>query len=137
MKYVIFKIMIFSELLLKIKQLKLNETRKDTNNFLEFVILKESLASLTSLLEKHFGPPTKPSIDSPSKKILQDTAPYGGIDKGQTLYSLSDQNSSYFALLWPWSDNKLITVKVIQDKKKPETDLTLKGKFLNCFRKNN
>ena len=104
----------YAELIEEAKKLKYWEKRVDSPDILEFVISQEFLNSLTRLLENYFGVPFKPAQQAPSREASAYSAPYGGIQKNQTLYYREAENVSHCALLWPWSDGKLITVKIAQ-----------------------
>ncbi len=104
--------MTYPELLEEVKKIEFREKRAEMPGFLEFVVSKESLSPLTGTLEIFFGHPFKPANQSPSHEASTYSAPYGGIQKNQTLYYREADGATHCALLWPWSDGKLITVKI-------------------------
>lgn len=106
--------MTYAELVEETKKLKAWEKRVDSPDILEIVISQELMNSLTRLLENYFGIPFKPAQQAPSREASAYSAPYGGIQKNQTLYFRDAGTVSHCALLWPWSDGKLITVKIAQ-----------------------
>ena len=110
--------MIYPEFVEEIKKINFWEKRIDSPNLLEFVISQESLDTLIPVLQDYFGLPLKPAGQAPSREANAYSAPYGGIQKSQTLYYKDSENTGYCTLLWPWSDGKLITVKIAQVPKK-------------------
>ena len=106
--------MTYPELVEETKKLKFWEKRVDSPDILEFVINQELLNPLTRLLENYFGVPFKPAQQAPSREASAYSAAYGGIQKNQTLYYRDADTVSHCALLWPWSDGKLISVKIAQ-----------------------
>ncbi len=110
--------MTYPEFIEEIKKIKFWEKRVDSPNLLEFVVSQENLNALTPLLQNYFGLPLKPAGHAPSREANAYSAAYGGIQKSQTLYYVDSGASTHCALLWPWSDGKLITVKVVQVQKK-------------------
>ena len=110
--------MTYAELVEESKKFKCLETRVDSPDILEIVVSQETLISLNRLLESYFGLPLKPAGQTPSREASAYSAPYGGIQKNQTLYYRDADAASHCALLWPWSDGKMITVKIAQVAKK-------------------
>ena len=106
--------MTYPELLEEAKKLKFREKRVDSPALLELVISHDLMGDLGKVLENYFGPPLKPAHQAPSREANAYSAPYGGIQKNQTLYYRDAEAVSQCALLWPWSDGKLITVKIAE-----------------------
>ena len=106
--------MTYAELVEETKKMKLWEKRIDSPDLLEVVVSREIAGDLSKTLENYFGPPFKSAEQSPSREANAYSAPYGGIQKSQTLYYRDEGVFSQCALLWPWSDGKLITVKIAQ-----------------------
>jgi len=109
--------MTYTKLLEEVKKLKIEETRTDSFEMLEFVIHRDSLSQLNRILESYFDQPLKPPNEKPSRLVVKYTSPYGGIRQDQTFYFRECDTVLNFALLWPWGDGTLVTVKIIQDQK--------------------
>lgn len=106
-----------SDLVLEVKKLELEEVRTNTAKLFEFVIQTKLLPELSSVLENHFGPPLKPAGKNPSKEAAEETSAFGGVRKDQTLYFTKSPEGFYYALLWPWANGLLLTVKIVQEAK--------------------
>jgi hypothetical protein len=107
----------FPELVTSIKKLRMEEVRVDTRELYEFVIHKETLTDLTVLLEGYFGSALKPAGQWASKEAKEVTAPFRGIRRDQTLYYAAEGAMFNCALLWPWSNGMMVTVKIINGKR--------------------
>ncbi len=106
--------MTYIELISQLKKLPLEEVRNNSNQFFEFVIQVKELGGLHALLEAYFGSPLKPAGKNPSKEMDRSVSGYGGIRADQTLYQLEDDKNSHYAMLWPWANGALVTVKIVQ-----------------------
>jgi len=93
-----------------------DELRKESDGYLEFVLETQNLPQVYPLFDDYFGPPFKPPGVAPSGEAKSRTAGYGGIEKHQTLYYLEDQGMSHCAMIWPWQDKTRVTIKVAQGK---------------------
>ena len=106
--------MTFPKLLSDIQQIKSEEKREQTDEYLEMVIAKETLAALHKILTAYFGPPLKPEGQRSSGEAKRRAKPYGGIRKDQTMYFRQTGEHSECVLLWPWGNGARVTIKVIQ-----------------------
>ena len=106
--------MTFDELAQTLQNLPVDEQRKRSEGYLEFVLSTPNLIHLYPVLEKYFGPPFKPPGTSPTKEAEDHARSYGGILKHQTLYFLKRDGLANCALIWPWGDGSRVTVKVAQ-----------------------
>ncbi len=106
--------MTFSELVRDIEALDLHEVRKNSDGYFEFVISVSAEKELYPLFESYFGPPFKPRHVAPNKLAQAYTYDYGGIEKHQVLYYIERQGLSHCAMIWPWNNGQLATVKVAQ-----------------------
>jgi hypothetical protein len=114
--------MTHDEFLEQIKQIEIDEVREDQPDYMEFVIGKNNMDSLSSVLESYYSTACVPLGESPSSQAKRYAAPHGGIRKGQALYCLNKGDVFHCALLWPWSGGKATTVKLFQgDNKENET----------------
>ena len=106
--------MTFTELIKEVQALPLKEVRTQTHDYFECVIPVESEKSLYAVLENYFGPPFKPRNVDPSPEAQRYSCNYGGIEKNQIMYYVEKESFSNCALIWPWRDGKLATVKIAQ-----------------------
>ncbi len=84
------------------------------NEYLEAVIDKANLGSLTSNLENKFGVPAKaPNKKGEYPKNIQTLVnSIGGLRGDQSFYYKKDGSKIYYAVLWPWASNpEKITLK--------------------------
>ncbi|OGX28526.1 MAG: hypothetical protein A2879_03635 [Omnitrophica WOR_2 bacterium RIFCSPHIGHO2_01_FULL_49_10] len=102
----------FEEIMDRIKGIEFDAIRVKSQYYFEAIILRDKLPVLAERLEKLFGKQLCP----PEKKLPPDAekvaGAFGGVMGDQTLYFLKENEYSYFAMLWPWSDDCHITVKL-------------------------
>lgn len=110
--------MTFGELLQQVKKNPMEEKRTDLPNWLEIVVDKTQWNELRQVLEDYFGPAMKPQGQAPSIEARKLTESFGGIRPNQTLYYTEREGIAYLAMLWPWENGILITVKIGQEGKK-------------------
>ena len=104
----------FSDICREIKTVVFESMREDTNDYLEAVIVRDHLESLTQRLNASFGIPLWPSdnrLPHQVQKIIQE---FGGIRSGQTLYYSLNGGAHIVAMLWPWQDGFHTTLKIIK-----------------------
>jgi hypothetical protein len=104
----------FLEIRDALRGISFKTTRKDAEGEFEAVVIKEEAGRLCEKLEKFFGAPAWPAEKKLLPLITQAIEEYGGIMQGQTLYFWHNETESIFAMLWPWSDGRHITVKLIR-----------------------
>ena len=104
----------FDELAQKLQSIPVDEERKRSEGYVEFVLSSRHLAQLYQVLEKYFGPPFKPPGVAPTKEAEDLARSYGGIMKHQTLYFLQRDGLANCAMIWPWGDGSRVTVKIAQ-----------------------
>lgn len=102
----------FTQLKAALKSIDFNMIRQDTENYFEAVLAKEHLPELVLELEKNLGLPVWPSKDRLSPRIEKNIEEFGGVREGQTLYFGEGEGIYLVAMLWPWQDNKRITLKM-------------------------
>ena len=102
---------------------KITETREDSDNYEEIVLLSKDIVSWNKALAEKLGPAliTKEeyeivgsSEDVISSKIniaLELANSYGGIIQGQTLYHSVYDSTVILILIWPWQDGEHVTLK--------------------------
>lgn len=108
----------FGEFLQQVKKVPIDEKRADLPDWLEVVLDKNQWNVLRPILEDYFGVPVKPQGQAPSIEERKITEDFGGIRPNQTLYRTERAGVRYVAMLWPWEDGNLITVKIGQEGKK-------------------
>jgi len=105
----------FKQLTEEIKNIGFDAIRIESDAYFEAVILQERLDMLHMKLKKLFGDMVNPSDKKFTSDVAEAEENFGGIRMGQTLYFLKDRdNRVYFAMLWPWSDENHVTVKMGQ-----------------------
>ena len=103
------------ELMRTAKRIGAEETRRESEDYLELVMNREKLDTLEQALQHYFGEPFKPAGVRPSDVCEKVSGSYGGITTDQTLYFTERENVPNAAMIWPWADGKRLTVKIIQD----------------------
>lgn len=104
----------FSDIVSRLEKLPLHEVRKNTFGYFEFVIAIKNEKELYPIFELFFGPPFKPRNVNPDEKSKKITYNYGGIEKQQVLYYCEADGVSSCAMIWPWNNGELATVKIAQ-----------------------
>lgn len=102
----------FNKLKTELKNIELDTTRMDNENYFEVVIKKERLNEIIPIVERILGPTAWPSCSKLSKDTEKLIKNFGGLRKGQMLYLLCKDGFSIFAMLWPWQDNERVTIKI-------------------------
>ena len=102
----------FEEIMNEIKDIAFDAVRAKGQYYFEAVILKDNLPALTEKLEKLFGKQLFPSDKKLAPDAEKTVEAFGGITAEQTLYFLKENDYSYFAMLWPWSDESHTTIKL-------------------------
>lgn len=108
--------MSFEEIVDAVKSVKTDQRTVLSEGYFEVIIRWTDAENVSKIFEKFFGKATKPAGEYPSPLALSLSAPYGGIRQNQVMFSRVDGETLYLAMLWPWSDGMLITVKVIKGK---------------------
>lgn len=103
----------FDDLRNEVKALAIAELREDSDNYFEVVLIKEELTKFIGRLEKMLGPAWsyKTKLASDIEERIKE---FGGIKPGQSLYFARLDTGILFTLLWPWSDGKRATIKIIK-----------------------
>lgn len=108
--------MVGRKILEKRGDLKIFESRRNEDDFLEIVIENEEVDDWFGLLEEFIGPPLKPAGVRPTVEINDLANRFGGVAGNQTLFHKVDGDSMIIGLLWPWQDADFNTLKVIEVK---------------------
>lgn len=104
----------FEEIRGAVKEINSDALRADDAVYFEAVLLIDDTPKLTLALEHFFGKAVFPAKNSLSFTISRDIDGFGGIMPGQTLYYRSKGGEIIFAMLWPWKDDRHVTVKIIK-----------------------
>ncbi|MBU0503364.1 MAG: hypothetical protein ABH882_03450 [Candidatus Omnitrophota bacterium] len=102
----------FNQLKVEIKNIPLQETRADRDDYLEVVINSEKITDISGILNRYFGLPAWPSDKEIQKGVKETIDKFGGIIKGQILYAKYENNSQTFAMIWPWQSTRFFTLKI-------------------------
>ena len=103
------------EVMRKAKKIEHEQTRRESEDYLEMVMFLGSMKDLGQLFDGYFGPAMKQSGEEPQAEAEEITNRYGGIAKDQILYHTQRESARQLAMVWPWSDGKRMTVKIIQE----------------------
>jgi len=99
------------------------ETREDSANYEEVVLLSKDIPEWNQYLSEKLGPPlisaeeykiVSSSEDVKSSKIdiaLEHADSFGGIHEGQTLYHGLYESTIVLIMLWPWNNKENVTLK--------------------------
>jgi len=104
----------FKDIKEKIKEVKFDSLRSDSDDAFEAVAVRDQMGVVTRCLDSLFGPAVFPSKNKLSDGINRVIAGFGGIMPGQTLYYNQEGKSVIFAMLWPWQDGVHTTLKIIK-----------------------
>ena len=97
------------------RSIRHEQTRRESEDYLEMVMFRESWDDLRGLFESYFGPALKPLDEPPTQEAERVSSRYGGIVKEQAFYRSLRENFEHVAMVWPWSDGKRMTVKITQE----------------------
>lgn len=99
----------------ELRKIHHEQTRRESEDYLEMVMFHESLPELKKIFDNYFGPAIKPYGKAPDPASQEISTPYGGVAQDQTLYHTVRDNAPQVAMIWPWSDGKRVTVKIAQE----------------------
>jgi len=100
----------FKELKNTIKGIGVETSRKEDDNYLEVVMIKDKLTEVIVNLNNLFGS----AQGKPTPRAQDIINGFGGVMKGQTLYFWHENKSFIFVMLWPWQDGEHVTLKMGQ-----------------------
>ena len=107
----------FSELTAGIKRQPVKQTRSDDEDYLEVVVEVTSLDKFRPVLESFLGASLKPAGVSPDpKKVPPLIDTLGGVQSNQTLYYRKEAGVESYAMIWPWGNGQLATLRIGQVK---------------------
>ena len=102
------------------RQIRHEQTRRESEDYLEMVMFRDSWGDLSNLFEAYFGRPLQAPGQDPNDEAQRVSDPYGGITTEQALYHTFRDDADHEAVIWPWSDGKRLNVKIIQEQASPE-----------------
>ena len=94
------------------KELDVYEQRYNSEDYKELVFFAADLPKWQKVLEAQLGPPEKQPWEQPNNTHLELTQNFGGIFRGQTLFKAQLGDSHVMAMIWPWEDDKYMTLKI-------------------------
>lgn len=97
------------------RKIRHEETRRESEDYLEMVMFRESWKDLSGLLSDYFGVPLKADGEEAGDEASRVSDPYGGVAKDQVLYHALRDEADHVAMIWPWADGKRMTVKILQE----------------------
>ncbi len=103
------------EVMRKARSISHEETRRESEDYLEMVMYRDSLPDVEGLLLNYFGSAIKPAGREASEEAERLSNAHGGVSKEQTLFHVARDSGSQLAMIWPWADGKRMTVKILQE----------------------
>lgn len=97
------------------RKIRHEQTRRESEDYLEMVMFRDSWDDLSKLLVGYFGAPLKGAGQEACDQASRVSDAYGGIALDQVLYHSSREEAEQVAMIWPWSDGKRMTVKIVQE----------------------
>ncbi|MBF0494907.1 MAG: hypothetical protein HQL28_07270 [Candidatus Omnitrophica bacterium] len=111
----------------------IGEKRAMEDNYSEFVLLSLEKEKWEPVMESVFGPAAKPRGSRLTKEDAELTKEFGGLWPDQTLYKKEEDGQTVIAMLWPWQDQKHVTVKLAFVMKKDGPKNGFLKKFFAVF----
>jgi hypothetical protein len=106
--------MIFDDLVSDCSALNMHEERKVTDDYFEAVFYNHDMKEIHEIMTSRLGPPVKTEDAEPTEKNQELTKNNGGIRVGQTLFVKDTEDTTLFAMFWPWQDKIHTTVKLVK-----------------------
>ncbi len=103
------------EVMRRTRKIQHEQTRRESEDYLELVMFRDSWNDVLSLFEGYFGPALKRAGESADEEAETITNRHGGIAQDQVLYHAARDNAQHIAMIWPWADGKRMTVKILQE----------------------
>jgi hypothetical protein len=102
----------FEEIKSAVKKVRVDALRADDRAYFEAVLFNGDIPKLAVILEQFFGKPVFPAKNSLPFAVSKHIDESGGIMPGQTLYYWSNGKEVIFVMLWPWKDDRHLTLKL-------------------------
>jgi hypothetical protein len=103
------------EVMRKAKKISHEQTRRESEDYLEMVMYQNTWPDIERLFRDYFGAAVKPAGEEVEEESEYISNPHGGLSKEQTLFYSERDSMVQLAMIWPWSDGKRMTVKIIQE----------------------
>ncbi len=103
------------EVMRRVRGISHEETRRESEDYLEMVMFKNTLPDVEGLFLNYFGPALKPAGREACEEAERLSNGHGGVSKEQILFHANRENSNQMAMIWPWADGKRMTVKILQE----------------------
>ena len=103
------------EVMRRTRKIKHEQTRRESEDYLEMVMFLENWNDVLSLFEGYFGAALKRAGEEADEAAEQIANRFGGIAKDQVLYHSLSEDFEHVAMIWPWSDGKRMTVRILQE----------------------
>jgi hypothetical protein len=104
--------MTLDDILLQAKELGIYERRSLSDEYCELVFFSRDLDAWFGILTSSLGEPRKPPGREPTKEDLGITSQTGGIWINQTLFEKELGEKTIIAKIWPWDDERYMTLKM-------------------------
>ena len=104
------------DLIDRLKHLEYSQKKYHVDSLGEYAQLVFNRRHLTAWMEaiaKVLGPPIKTDVQPVTEDIIHITEDFGEIFDHQTLYYREIDGQRIMAMLWPWSDQDAITLKMM------------------------
>lgn len=105
--------MTLKEIADKFRALKVSEIRKQTDDYLEYVMFTKDIQQWENVMTGILGAPVKRAGEMPSMKDMGLCSRYGSILKEQVLFRKEFGDLTIIAMFWPWKNNQYTTLKVV------------------------
>lgn len=104
--------MTLKEIADKCRSLKVYEIRKQTDDYLEYVMFTKDVQAWENIMTGILGAPVKKCGEMPSMKDMGLCSRYGSILKEQVLFRKEFGAVTVIAMFWPWKNNQYTTLKI-------------------------
>lgn len=100
----------------EVNRMPVLESRIDSTNMREFVVVADQIVPVHEVLQSFFGENFKAPGEEPSDEDKRRAAKFGGIRTEQTLYYREEEGYNNCAMFWPWTDGTRYTVKIARNR---------------------
>ena len=104
--------MTLDDIILKVRDLRVFERRSLSSEYCELVFFSQDLDAWYQVLSATLGNPRKPAGKEPTDTDLELTIKTGGIRVNQTLFEKNFGGKTVIAKIWPWDDDRYMTLKM-------------------------
>jgi len=104
--------MLPEQILEKCELLEIKRKKKIKPDYVELVFYARDTAEWMTLLTGIFGKAVKPKWQKPTGRDRKCTKKFGGIRPNQTLFIKDFNNYTVLAMIWPWKDKTLSSLKI-------------------------